>query len=115
MRKTTNYGFVLYDPTDKMNITGSENSLNASMEKLDEVLKNIADKSTGGGSSTGNVWLGTEAEYTIALGNGTITSSTICLITDEEGETTTIIQNGDILEIYNGVTVTQNNDELEVK
>ena len=38
MRKTTNYGLVLYDSEDKMNITSSENSLNATMEKIDEVL-----------------------------------------------------------------------------
>lgn len=52
MRKTTNYGLVLYDTTDKMNITGSEDSLNASMEIIDSKLKEIANNpSSGGGTS----------------------------------------------------------------
>lgn len=40
MRKTNNYGLVLYDSTDKMNITAEENSLNANMEIIDNELKN---------------------------------------------------------------------------
>lgn len=42
MRKTTNYGLSLYDTTDKMSITSQENSLNANMEIIDEVLKEKA-------------------------------------------------------------------------
>lgn len=43
MRKTDNYGLVLYDKEDKMNITAEENSLNASMIKIDETLHKKAD------------------------------------------------------------------------
>lgn len=42
MRKTTNYGLALYDVDDKMSITASENSLNANMVKIDNVLKEKA-------------------------------------------------------------------------
>lgn len=42
MRKTTNYGLVLYDAEDKMSITPSENSLNATMEIIDSTLKEKA-------------------------------------------------------------------------
>ena len=42
MRKTTNYGLSLYETTDKMNITSSENSLNANMEIIDKTLKEKA-------------------------------------------------------------------------
>lgn len=42
MRKTINYGLVLYDIEDKMNITAPENSLNSTMEKIDETLKEKA-------------------------------------------------------------------------
>lgn len=43
MRKTTNYGLVLYDLEDKMSITAEENSLNANMEIIDNVLKEIKE------------------------------------------------------------------------
>ena len=43
MRKTTNYNLSLYDSTDKMAITASENSLNANMELIDGALKEKAD------------------------------------------------------------------------
>lgn len=36
MRQTSNLGLALYDTTDKMNITGAENSLNHNMELLAE-------------------------------------------------------------------------------
>ena len=42
MRKTTNYGLSLYDKEDKMIITANENSLNANMEIIDNVLKEKA-------------------------------------------------------------------------
>lgn len=42
MRKTANYGLSLYEATDKMSITSSENSLNANMEIIDETLKEKA-------------------------------------------------------------------------
>lgn len=38
MRQTDNLGLALYDTTDKMNITGSESSLNHNMEILDQCL-----------------------------------------------------------------------------
>ena len=38
MRQTNNLGLALYDTTDKMNITGSESSLNHNMEILDQCL-----------------------------------------------------------------------------
>ena len=38
MRKTSNYGLVLYDPDDKMIITASKDSLNHTMELIDEAL-----------------------------------------------------------------------------
>lgn len=28
-------------------------------------------------------WVGTKAQYTTAIGNGTITSTTLCIVTDE--------------------------------
>lgn len=43
MRKTSNYGLVLYDKEDKMNITSTENSLNATMEIIDNTLKEIEE------------------------------------------------------------------------
>lgn len=42
MKKTTNYGLALYEKTDKMNITTSENSLNHNMELIDSALKEKA-------------------------------------------------------------------------
>ena len=71
----------------------------------------------GSGEVTSNsdIWIGSDSQYNAALSSGVITSNTFCLITDEETETTTIIQNGDVLEVYSGVTITQNNDELEVR
>lgn len=39
MKQTENYGLPIYEKTDKMNITGEKNSLNAGMYKIDEVLK----------------------------------------------------------------------------
>lgn len=61
MRKTTNYGLSLYDKEDKMIITANENSLNANMEIIDNVLKEkatetyvknqIANAQLGGGDT----------------------------------------------------------------
>ena len=43
MRQTSNLGLALYDTTDKMNITGAENSLNHNMALLDaEVAKKMS-------------------------------------------------------------------------
>lgn len=53
MRKTSNYGLILYDTTDKMSITASENSLNANMEIIDSKLKEIADKPSSSGTVSG--------------------------------------------------------------
>ena len=39
MKQTDNYGLPIYEKTDKMNITGEKDSLNAGMYKIDEVLK----------------------------------------------------------------------------
>jgi lysophospholipase L1-like esterase len=55
MRKTTNYGLSLYDKEDMMNITSSENSLNANMEIIDSKLKEIADKPNSGGGTNNNI------------------------------------------------------------
>lgn len=41
MRKTNNYGLVLYEREDKFDITGTENSLNANMEIIDVKLKEL--------------------------------------------------------------------------
>lgn len=38
MRQTDNLGLALYDASDKMNITGAENSLNHNMELLDDAV-----------------------------------------------------------------------------
>lgn len=43
MKPTDNYGLVLYDKEDKFDITGKENSLNASMIKIDETLHEKAN------------------------------------------------------------------------
>lgn len=42
MRKTSNYGLALYDPTDKMSITAEEDSLNANMVIIETELENRA-------------------------------------------------------------------------
>lgn len=48
MRNTNNLGLALYDASDKMNITGAENSLNHNMELLDaELAKKMAAPETG--------------------------------------------------------------------
>lgn len=41
MRKTSNIGLSLYDPSDKMIITNSDNSLNHNMEIIDETYTNL--------------------------------------------------------------------------
>lgn len=41
MRSTTNLGLALYDASDKMNVTGSENSLNHNMELIDAAIAGI--------------------------------------------------------------------------
>lgn len=51
MRRTENLGLSLYDSTDKMNITGAENSLNHNMELIDEAIHNIQGVGNGGGGS----------------------------------------------------------------
>ena len=40
MRRTENLGLSLYDASDKMNITGAENSLNHNMQLIDDAVKN---------------------------------------------------------------------------
>ena len=65
-------------------------------------------------SETGNIWIGSETQYETGINNGTITSQTICFITDEDTEETTVVQDGNELYVYSGVTVTQNGNELEV-
>ena len=42
MRQTSNLGLALYDTTDKMNITGAENSLNHNMELIDEEFASVS-------------------------------------------------------------------------
>ena len=44
MRQTSNLGLALYDASDKMNITGAENSLNHNMELIDEYINNITNR-----------------------------------------------------------------------
>ena len=65
------------------------------------------------GGASGDIWMGNSNEYIIALNNGTITAQTICLITDGDSEPT-VVQDGNILYVYSGVTVNQNESELEV-
>lgn len=48
MRQTTNLGLALYDTTDKMSITGAENSLNHNMELIDaEMAKKMETPQSG--------------------------------------------------------------------
>lgn len=48
MRNTESLGLVLYDASDKMSITASENSLNHNMELIDaELAKKMAAPETG--------------------------------------------------------------------
>lgn len=62
MRQTSNLGLALYDTTDKMNITGAENSLNHNMELLDaELVKKMAAPESG---EAGQVLTKTEGGYT---------------------------------------------------
>lgn len=69
MRKTKNYGLVLYDPEDKMSITASENSLNASMELIDNALKEITTVSVAKNQGSENVGkilvVGTDGNLTL--------------------------------------------------
>ena len=61
MRQTSNLGLALYDTTDKMNITGAENSLNHNMELLDaELVKKMAAPESG---TAGQVLTKTEGGY----------------------------------------------------
>lgn len=61
MRQTTNLGLALYDTTDKMNITGAENSLNHNMELIDtEIAKTMKTPETG---ETGQVLTKTETGF----------------------------------------------------
>ena len=61
MRQTSNLGLALYDTTDKMNITGAENSLNHNMELLDaELVKKMAAPESG---EAGQVLTKTEGGY----------------------------------------------------
>lgn len=61
MRQTSNLGLALYDTTDKMNITGAENSLNHNMELLDEeVAKKMSSPESG---TTGQVLTKTEGGF----------------------------------------------------
>ena len=52
MRKTENLRLSLYDSSDKMNITGEDNSLNRNMEILDENISKKVSKEEGKGLST---------------------------------------------------------------
>lgn len=63
MRQTDNLGLALYDSTDKMNITGAENSLNHNMELIDAA---IAAQTSGGtsGEATQDAVLYTSQELT---------------------------------------------------
>lgn len=61
MRQTSNLGLALYDTTDKMNITGEENSLNHNMELLDaEVAKKMSAPESG---TAGQVLTKTEGGF----------------------------------------------------
>lgn len=41
MKQTTNMGLALYEKTDKMNVTGTTNSLNHNMEIIDTAINGI--------------------------------------------------------------------------
>lgn len=101
MRKTTNYGLALYDVDDKMSITASENSLNANMVKIDNVLKEKAtiedmttyidehkDKLKGADGKDGVDGYSPSAKVETTTTGATIT------ISDKNGTTTTTIANG---------------------
>lgn len=61
MRQTSNLGLALYDTTDKMKITGAENSLNHNMELLDaELVKKMTAPESG---KAGQVLTKTEGGY----------------------------------------------------
>ena len=61
MRQTENLGLALYDTTDKMNITGAENSLNHNMGLIDaEIAKTMKTPESG---ETGQVLTKTETGF----------------------------------------------------
>lgn len=59
MRQTSNLGLALYDASDKMNITGAENSLNHNMELIDEAIHNIPAGEKGDPGDSATVEIGT--------------------------------------------------------
>lgn len=61
MRQTSNLRLALYEASDKMNITGAENSLNHNMELIDaEIAKTMKTPETG---ETGQILTKTEAGF----------------------------------------------------
>lgn len=87
MRQTENLGLALYDTTDKMNITGAENSLNHNMELIDaEMARNAQNIEAMNTSINGKVVentytetyectagtnIGTEKFFDLAIPEGT--------------------------------------------
>lgn len=54
MKSTDNLGLALYEPTDKFNITGEQNSLNANMKIVDKVItEKIQDVADAASEVTG--------------------------------------------------------------
>ena len=104
MRKTDNYGLTLYDKEDKFNITGENDSLNATMKIIDEELKAKAtitdmtdyieahkDELKGADGKDGiNGTNGADGYSPTAKVETTSTGATIT-ITDKNGTTTTTI------------------------
>lgn len=94
------------------------NGINKLLNEIEE-LKNKIQNIEGNGEDISNsdIWIGSDSQYETVINNGTITSQTICFITDEDvkEEEVNIVQSGNELFIYAGVTVTQNGNELEVR
>ena len=113
MRKTANYGLVLHDAEDKMSITPSENSLNATMEIIDKALKEKtttkdmtdyieehkdelkgADGKDGADGVNGKDGTNGQDGYSPTARVETTSTGATITVTDKNGTTTATITNG---------------------
>lgn len=83
MRQTENLGLALYESTDKMNITGAENSLNHNMELIDAEMEKTMKTPEAG--ETGQVLTKTEAGFAWKEQKSAEPLSDLIELSDDEG------------------------------
>ena len=92
-------------------------SSNVSMEQIDLLLEHVKEYQKESYerikeliTQSNGVWLGTEDEYVHDYGNGKILEDTICFVVDDETQGFNIIQEKNILYIYEVENVVRVND-----